>query len=365
MRTGVTEALRQFIELIRSPSGARGPGREVYVALGRGELREGRTLDALQSAYRVGARVAWRRWRPPRRGAGVDPTCSACSPSRSSPTSRAVGRLGRGLRRGSGAPRGRAPPAARASWSPCSLREPARRRGRAARRRRGRGLALPRSAAALACRAGPVDRLARAAPADALAATSTAWAALSCPTPTARAAAPRSSGLGARARAPRRARARPPGRLARASWSLARAALRASRPARSRPRPARRRRAHRTAALRRRARSSSGSPRAGWPRSTGLTPKARRRMEETALAFVQQHGNAAAMARALDCTPRPPLPPGAAARAARRPARRSRRALRARAGATSAASGRGRSERSVGPRSSARRRAGRAGADGT
>ena len=30
-----------------------------------------------------------------------------------------------------------------------------------------------------------------------------------------------------------------------------------------------------------------------------LSPKARRRMEETALAYVQQQGNAAAMARAL------------------------------------------------------------------
>src|SRR5919107_3328783 len=48
VRTGVTEALRQFVELIRSPSGARGPGREVYVALGDGEHREGRTLDELQ-----------------------------------------------------------------------------------------------------------------------------------------------------------------------------------------------------------------------------------------------------------------------------------------------------------------------------
>ena len=38
VRTGVTEALRQFVELVRSPSGTRGPGREVYVALGRGEL---------------------------------------------------------------------------------------------------------------------------------------------------------------------------------------------------------------------------------------------------------------------------------------------------------------------------------------
>src|SRR5918997_265523 len=73
VRPGVTEALRQFVDLIRSPSGARGPGREVYVALGRGELRQGRTLDSLQSAYRVGARVAWRRVAEAARRAGLDP----------------------------------------------------------------------------------------------------------------------------------------------------------------------------------------------------------------------------------------------------------------------------------------------------
>src|SRR5687768_3032985 len=73
VRTGVTEALRQFVELIRSPSGARGPGREVYVALGRGELRQGRTLDSLQSAYRVGARVAWRRVADAAQRAGAEP----------------------------------------------------------------------------------------------------------------------------------------------------------------------------------------------------------------------------------------------------------------------------------------------------
>src|SRR5947207_2570049 len=73
LRVGVTEALSQFVALIRSPSGARGPGREVYVALGRGELRAGRTLDSLQSAYRVGARVAWRRVAQAARRGGVDP----------------------------------------------------------------------------------------------------------------------------------------------------------------------------------------------------------------------------------------------------------------------------------------------------
>lgn len=61
IRTGVAEALSQFVALIRDPDIGRGPGREVYVELGRGELRQGRTLDSLQAAYRVGARVAWRR----------------------------------------------------------------------------------------------------------------------------------------------------------------------------------------------------------------------------------------------------------------------------------------------------------------
>lgn len=60
VRRGVGEALSQFVALVRDPDLGRGLGREVYVELGRGELRQGRTLDSLQSAYRVGARVAWR-----------------------------------------------------------------------------------------------------------------------------------------------------------------------------------------------------------------------------------------------------------------------------------------------------------------
>src|SRR5437763_4741247 len=60
VRTGVTEALSRFLNLIRDPD-AVDEGRRVYVALGRQEYRAGRTLDALQAAYRVGARVAWRR----------------------------------------------------------------------------------------------------------------------------------------------------------------------------------------------------------------------------------------------------------------------------------------------------------------
>jgi hypothetical protein len=61
IRTGVDEALLQFVALIRDPEAGREPGRGVYVQLGRGEQRQGRTLDSLQAAYRIGARVAWRR----------------------------------------------------------------------------------------------------------------------------------------------------------------------------------------------------------------------------------------------------------------------------------------------------------------
>jgi hypothetical protein len=72
LRTGVGEALRQFVALIRDPDAGRGPGREVYVELGRGEQRQGRTLDSLQAAYRIGARVAWRRIGAAGSRAGLD-----------------------------------------------------------------------------------------------------------------------------------------------------------------------------------------------------------------------------------------------------------------------------------------------------
>jgi hypothetical protein len=72
VRRGVSEALRQFVALIRDPEAGRGVGRDVYVELGRGELRQGRTLDSLQAAYRVGARVAWRRISAAGREANLD-----------------------------------------------------------------------------------------------------------------------------------------------------------------------------------------------------------------------------------------------------------------------------------------------------
>ncbi|HVU72183.1 MAG TPA: helix-turn-helix domain-containing protein [Mycobacteriales bacterium] len=58
IREGVRVALDQFADLLGHDDEL--PDLKLYRVLGRGELREGRTLDALQSAYRIGARVAWR-----------------------------------------------------------------------------------------------------------------------------------------------------------------------------------------------------------------------------------------------------------------------------------------------------------------
>ncbi len=66
IRTGTELALRHFIG-----SGDVG-SMAVYRSLGRGEHRAGRTLDSLQAAYRVGARVAWRRISELAADAGAD-----------------------------------------------------------------------------------------------------------------------------------------------------------------------------------------------------------------------------------------------------------------------------------------------------
>ena len=46
LRAGVEEALRQFVDMVERGTPERGAGREVYVNLGRGEMRAGRSLDA-------------------------------------------------------------------------------------------------------------------------------------------------------------------------------------------------------------------------------------------------------------------------------------------------------------------------------
>src|SRR5919202_554356 len=62
VREGVEVAFNRFVDLLVDPSADLGGGRDVYVNLGRGEFHAGRSLDALLAAYRVGARLAWRRF---------------------------------------------------------------------------------------------------------------------------------------------------------------------------------------------------------------------------------------------------------------------------------------------------------------
>jgi hypothetical protein len=59
IRRGVSVALEQFLQLLGTDEDL--PDTRVYFELGRVEHRHWRTMDALQSAYRVGSRVMWRR----------------------------------------------------------------------------------------------------------------------------------------------------------------------------------------------------------------------------------------------------------------------------------------------------------------
>jgi PucR-like helix-turn-helix protein len=73
LRVGVERALTRFLDEIENPGASDGGAREIYVALGRGEMRGGRSLDALLSAYRIGARLAWERFVAAGEAAGHEP----------------------------------------------------------------------------------------------------------------------------------------------------------------------------------------------------------------------------------------------------------------------------------------------------
>src|SRR4051812_39099853 len=62
VRLGVEVALNRFMDMVADPTADVTRARDTYVNLGRGEFHSGRSLDALLAAYRVGARLAWRRF---------------------------------------------------------------------------------------------------------------------------------------------------------------------------------------------------------------------------------------------------------------------------------------------------------------
>jgi len=73
LRAGVERSLTDFLDEVEGER--REPGeeeRDVYSGLGRGEAREGRSMEYLLAAYRIGARVAWRRTAERGRAHGFD-----------------------------------------------------------------------------------------------------------------------------------------------------------------------------------------------------------------------------------------------------------------------------------------------------
>jgi hypothetical protein len=308
VRTGVTEALRQFLALIRSPSGARGPGREVYVALGRGELRQGRTLDSLQSAYRVGARVAWRRVAEAARRAGLDPeTISLLAES----IFAYIEEISADSVEGYAEARSRVENERRRrrrELVALLLRDPPVEETDVRAAAASAGWQLPRAAAALAVAEEDLDRLAARLPPDALAAEIDGVGCAVLPDPEGPGRAAQIDRVLEDRRAVRgHAALGPAGPLRElsVSWSFARATLRAIEAGAIEP-EARALRADDALGelllFENRPLIGRIAARRLAPLSD-LTPKARLRMEQTALAYVRERGNAAAMARALDVHP--------------------------------------------------------------
>ncbi|MFI5587571.1 PucR family transcriptional regulator [Amycolatopsis sp. NPDC051758] len=77
LRAGVQAAILQFIDRIAASGTVSDERRRVFVGLGVHELAQGRNLDVLQAAYRVGARVTWRRMAEVGTRAGV-PSATLC-----------------------------------------------------------------------------------------------------------------------------------------------------------------------------------------------------------------------------------------------------------------------------------------------
>lgn len=71
--TAAEEALGHFVELIEHSGQVQARGQGLYLALGRGAVRAGTSLEALLAAYRVGARLAWRRFASAGDRAGLSP----------------------------------------------------------------------------------------------------------------------------------------------------------------------------------------------------------------------------------------------------------------------------------------------------
>lgn len=57
---GIRQALVKFVDRVAAPETEPDPNDDIHRKLGAWEFKSGRSLDSLQAAYRIGARVAWR-----------------------------------------------------------------------------------------------------------------------------------------------------------------------------------------------------------------------------------------------------------------------------------------------------------------
>lgn len=302
IQRGVREALRQFVALIRDPDAGRGTGREVYRELGRGELRQARTLDSLQSAYRVGARVAWRNFAGAGRKADLDPEVLTLL---AEAVFAYIEELAADSVEGFAEARGEMEDHRRQRRRELVTMLTA---GRAVEESKLRAVAtaadwsLPRTAAALACPDGELPALSQRLGPDCLFATLDRTGCVLVPDPD----GPGRSQLLERAAAGLRAALGPTGGVEElsVSWSLARTGLRASEAGVVADGGLIRVDNHLCSLA-----LFAADPlvaRIGKRRLApleALTAKAQARMRETALAFVRHQGNAVEMAEAMHVHP--------------------------------------------------------------
>jgi PucR C-terminal helix-turn-helix domain len=302
IRTGVAEAMSQFVALVRDPEAGRGLGREVYVELGRGELRQGRTLDSLQAAYRVGARVAWRRIAAAGRRARLDSEvlsllAEAIFAYIDELSADSVEGYAQAQSEAEGRRRRR-----RRELLGMLMREPAPEPATLRAAAQEVGWTIPRSVAALACPEAELEQLVRRLPVDSLAAQLEEVGCVLAPDPE----GPGRSSSIERAADGLRVCAGPAGELAlfRDSWALARSTLQAVQAGVVPGDGLVRADEHLAdlllfeggalvARIAERRLAPLGS----------LTDRARERMRETALAYVRHGGNSVAMAAELHLHP--------------------------------------------------------------
>jgi hypothetical protein len=301
LRDGVAAALRQFLDLIAGE--ATGPlDRRLYHELGRFEFREGRTLESLLAAYRLGARVAWRRAAAGARAAGHDAETLALLAeaifayidelSADSVEGYAEARSaleGERQRR-------------RRELIGLLLREPPPEAGDLDAAAEAAAWTLPRFAAALACDKADLGRFAGRLPPDALVSVLDGTGCALLPDP-------EGPGRGAQLRqaiGPHRAALGPSGPVAAlaASWRLAHETLRAAGVGAIGGQGLIRADEHLGELLvfEQRGLVQRIAARRLAPLDE-LTQGARRRLEQTALVYLSRQGNAAATARALNLHP--------------------------------------------------------------